>query len=232
MSRRTVTVWLLASAAVSLACGGGSSRVAYLREENARLRARLQVLDESARTGQAYADQLEGKPGAPPATLVYTAKDIEALAAKVLPYKMPARQFNSQLAGEFHVEGLTDIKLHAGNRITCRVHYRGVGIRFLGSVPKAYQAQVKRFVDGVKSGVVSELDVELSTSGNLLIARAKATGTALKKNRDRNNEARLTNELNTRVFRKALPIDAAIAGTGHEVFGVTTTQSHVAVVYR
>ena len=232
MSRRIFAVSLTVITALSLACGGASSRIASLREENARLRASIAVLDESARTGQAYADQLEGKAGAPPTTLVYTAKDIEQLAAKVLPYKMPAKQFHSQLAGEFHVEGLSDLKLLPGNRLTCRVHYRGVGIRFTGSVPPSYQAQVKRFVDGVKAGVVTELDVQLSTSGNLLIARARATGSALKKNRDRNNEARLTNELNARVFRKGLPIDVGITGAGNKVFGVTTTQTHVAVVYR
>jgi hypothetical protein len=130
------------------------------------------------------------------------------------------------------VERITDLQLHPGDRVTCRVHYRGVGIRYLGAVPGPYKAQLKRFVDGVQAGVTSDLDVQLSSSGSGVIARAHSKRTQLKKNRDPGNERRLNHELNTRVFRRGLGIDAAIAGAPHKLLGVTTTQTHVAVVYQ
>ncbi len=219
--------------ALCLACGGGqAARAAAMRDQNAKLKSQIAVADESARVGQAYADQLTGAAGAPPLSLVYTPADVQQMAAAVLPYKMSAKSFNSQLAGEIHVEQITDIRLHPGNRLTCRVHYRGVGIRVLASVPAPYQAEVKRFIDGVQAGVVSELEVTLNTSGNVVIARATAKRSALKKNRDSGNEARLTRELNDRVLRKGLAFDVGITGAAQKVFGVTTTQSHVVVVYR
>ncbi len=215
-----------------LACGGGAARATALREQNAKLRAQVAVADEAARVGRAYADQLTGAPGAPPLSFVFTPADVQKMASAVLPYRMPAKSIHSQLTGEILVESITDIRLHPGNRLTCRVHYRGVGIRVLASVPAPYQAEVKRFVAGVQAGVVSELDVTLGSSGNNVIARATAKRSALKRNRNAGNEARLTRELNDRVLRKGLAFDMAIAGAPQKVLGVTTTSSHVVVVYR
>jgi len=225
-----VTRLLAASfAAATLACGTSASRVKALQDQNRLLRAQVEATDQAARAGAAYAQQLEG--GGDGVTLLFTAEDIDRLAQGVLPYKMPAKQFNPQLSGEIHVERITNVRFLPGNRLTCQAHLRGVGIRVNAKVPQMYKAQVDNFLRGVASGVVTDLDVTLTWHGNALIARAEAKRSQMRQHRDASNEARLTREMNERALRRGLEFDLTPEGTGQKLQFVGTTATHLVVGY-
>lgn len=228
MSAKSSPVALFA--ALLLACGGGTKeRIATLQDQNRLLRGDVEAAGQAAAAADQYAQALTH--GGDTVELLLNAGDIDALSQKVLPYRIPARNFNSMVSGEVIVERITNVRFHPGNKLTCQVMMRGDRLRVTRSIPKAYQAEVKRFLDGVTAGVVTDLEVTLSQSGNSVLARAVAKRSTLKRNRDASNEAQLTRGMNQSALRKALTFDATPEGTAHRVRGVATTPSHVVVVY-
>lgn len=222
---------MLSALAVTCACGGASdNRARALQDENRRLRNDLTAADQALAGAMAYRQQLEA-PNTGSMSLLLNADDIDRLSQAALPHRIPAREFHSQVSGEVLVERVTNVRFYPGNKFTCQVHLRGVGLRFQGQIPAPYKAQVGRFLEGVMAGVVTDLDVTLTTQNNQLIARAVAKRSQMKRNHDASNASRLTQGMNDRALRKGLAFDLTPEGAPWKLKHVAMTATHLVLGY-
>ncbi|MBX5484335.1 MAG: hypothetical protein IRZ16_21140 [Myxococcaceae bacterium] len=225
-----VRLLLFVAVALSVACASGArSQISALQQENRTLRAGIEAADQAAKNAGDYARTLNAQGGT--LALALNGADLDALSQKVLPYRIPARSLNSMVTGNVVVERITGVRFYPGNKLTCQVFLRGENLRLTQSIPAAYKNQVARFLEGVTAGVVTDLEVTLTTQGQTVFARAVAKRSTLRKNRDASNEARLTQGMNESVLRKALDFDATVEGTPLELRGVATTPSHLVMLY-
>ncbi|AKJ06759.1 hypothetical protein ATI61_105269 [Archangium gephyra] len=218
-----------------LGTGCGTSAAARLRsaeQDNRLLTEEQQQLDRALQSVSRYTEGLRspGKAGRS-FSMYYTPAALEQLAAQLLPMRMPARSFDQRLLGEVVIERLSDVRFGPLNTLTCRAELRGDNIRYNGSVPKAYQAEVRKFQSGVAAGVVADLVVELSLGGdNTLMARAHASRTKLKANSSSQPEGMLRNAMNERVLRLPFVFELTLP-SGGAPRGMVLTANHLVVTY-
>lgn len=224
---------LVAWAVASTGCGtSAATRLRSAEQDNRLLTEEQQQLDRALQSVSRYTEGLRssGKAGRS-FSMYYTPAALEQMAAQLLPMRMPARTFDQQLLGEVVIERISDVRFGPLNTLTCRAEMRGDNIRYNGSVPKAYQAEVRKFQSGVAAGVVADLVVELSMGGdNALMARAHASRTKLKANSSSQSEGMLRNALNERVLRLPFTFDLTVPGGGAPR-GMVLTANHLVVTY-
>ncbi|WNG60543.1 hypothetical protein F0U59_41930 [Archangium gephyra] len=224
---------LVAWAVASTGCGtSAATRLRSAEQDNRLLTEEQQQLDRALQSVSRYTEGLRssGKAGRS-FSMYYTPAALEQMAAQLLPMRMPARTFDQQLLGEVVIERISDVRFGPLNTLTCRAEMRGDNIRYNGSVPKAYQAEVRKFQSGVAAGVVADLVVELSVGGdNALMARAHASRTKLKANSSSQSEGMLRNALNERVLRLPFTFDLTLPGGGAPR-GMVLTANHLVVTY-
>ncbi|MFE8601758.1 hypothetical protein [Archangium violaceum] len=224
---------LVAWAVASMGCGtSAATRLRSAEQDNRLLNEEQQQLDRALQSVSRYTEGLRssGKAGRS-FSMYYTPAALEQMAAQLLPMRMPARTFDQQLLGEVVIERISDVRFGPLNTFTCRAEMRGDNIRYNGSVPKAYQAEVRKFQSGVAAGVVADLVVELSMgSDNSLMARAHASRTKLKANSSSQSEGMLRNALNERVLRLPFTFDLTLPGGGAPR-GMVLTANHLVVTY-
>ncbi|KFA93474.1 hypothetical protein [Archangium violaceum] len=224
---------LVAWAVASTGCGtSAATRLRSAEQDNRRLTEEQQQLDRALQSVSRYTEGLRssGKAGRS-FSMYYTPAALEQMAAQLLPMRMPARTFDQNLLGEVVIERVSDVRFGPLNTLTCRAEMRGDNIRYNGSVPKAYQAEVRKFQSGVAAGVVADLVVELSMGGdNALMARAHASRTKLKANSSSQSEGMLRNALNERVLRLPFTFDLTLPGGGAPR-GMVLTANHLVVTY-
>jgi hypothetical protein len=219
----------------ALGSGCGTSAAARLRsaeQDNRLLTEEQQQLDRALQSVSRYTEGLRspGKAGRA-FSMYYTPAALEQMAAQVLPMRMPARSFDQKLLGEVIIERISDVRFGPLNTLTCRAEMRGDNIRYNGSVPKAYQAEVRKFQSGVAAGVVADLVVELSVGGdNTLMARAHASRTKLKAHSNSQAEGMLRNAMNERVLRLPFVFDLTLP-SGGVPRGMVLTVNHLVVAY-
>ena len=209
-----------------------ASRLRAAEKENQRLTQQVQDADRALQSVSAYTEELRS-PGKSGRTfhLYFTPAALEQQASRVLPMRMPARGFHEKLSGDVIVERLYDIRFGPGNTLNCRALLRGDNVRYTGSVPKAYQAEVRRFQSGVEAGVVADLVVDLSLSDTSLVARASATRTKLQANSSANAEGMLRQQVNERALRLPFTFDLTIQGAGAVPRRMVLTANHLVVTY-
>ncbi|MCY1081237.1 hypothetical protein [Archangium lansingense] len=210
-----------------------ATRMRQAEKENQRLTQELGETDRALQSVSAYTEELRspGKAGRS-FTMYYSPAALEQMASQLLPMRMAARNFHKQLQGEVIIERISDVRFGPLNTLTCRAEMRGDNIRYTGSVPKAYQAEVRKFQSGVAAGVVADLVVELSISSeNALVARANATRTRLKANSNSQAEGMLRDAMNERVLRLPFAFDLTIQGGNAVPRRMVLTANHLAVTY-
>jgi hypothetical protein len=209
-----------------------TSRLRAAERKNQRLTQQLQDTDRALQSVSAYTEELRspGKAGRS-FNLYFTPASLEQQASRVLPMRMPARSFHEKLQGDVIVERLYDIRFGPGNTLTCRALLRGDNVRYTGSVPKPYQAEVRRFQSGVAAGVVADLVVELSLNGTSLVAQASAMRTKLQAHSSANAEGMLRQQVNERALRLPFTFDLTIQGAGAVPRRMVLTANHLVVTY-
>jgi hypothetical protein len=211
--------------------GSVEDRVAAAQRENARLKFEVDATEKANSGMRDYTKELESGSG-PAYALYFTDNDLQAFARKAMPYRIPASSFNKQLQGTIVVDRLYDFAFHAGNRMTAKMDMRGQNIRFTGDVPDFAKGQVKDFIEGVEAGVIADLDITLTISGQRLKALAQCTNTKLKKNSSSSNEGRLKDEMNKRALKDPLDFDLRISGYTARLDRVIVTANHLVVGYK
>lgn len=206
-------------------------RVRNLEAENKRLRFEVDATEKANEAHRDYLAELSGNQPQPFFAIYYSENDLAQLARQSVPYRIPARSFNSKLQGTITVERVYDFKFLAGNKMTCKMDLRGRGIKYTGDVPDFAKGMVKDFIEGVESGVIADLDVTISLQGQRLKALAQATKTKLKKNSNDSNESRLRDEMNKRALKDPFDVDLRISGYTQRVERVVVTGNHLVVGY-
>jgi hypothetical protein len=209
-----------------------ATRLRAAEKENQRITQQSQDMDRALQSVSAYTEELRapGKAGRS-FNMYFTPASLEQLASRVLPLRMPARGFHEKLTGDVIVERLSDIRFGPANTLTCRALLRGDNVRYTGSVPKAYQAEVHRFQSGVAAGVLADLVVELSLSDTSLVARANAMRTKLQAHSNSNAEGMLRQQMNERALRLPFTFDLTIQGSGAVPRRMVLTAQHLVVTY-
>lgn len=222
----------LALASAGCCCRGSvQDRVNAAQRENARLKFEVDATEKANAGMRDYAKEL-GSGAGPAYALYFTDNDLQGFARKATPYRIPAKSFNNQLEGTIVVDRVYDFTFQPGNRMTAKMDLRGQNIRFTGSVPDFAKAQVKDFIEGVEAGVIADLDITLTHSGQRLKALAQCTKTKLKKNSSSSNEERLKDEMNKRALKDPLDFDMRISGYTVRLDRVVVTGNHLVVGYK
>jgi hypothetical protein len=224
-----LALWALCGAG----CASGAARVRSAELENQRLTRELEATSRALQSVTSYAEELRapGKAGRS-FSMYYSPAALQQLASQLFPMKMAARSFHQQLDGDVIIERLTDVRFGPANTLTCKALMRGENIRYTGSVPKAYQQEVRKFQSGVAAGVVVDLLVELSLgSDNTLQAHAHASHTRLNANSSPNSESMLRQQMNERVLRTPFVFDLTIPGGNAVPRRMVLTANHLVVTY-
>lgn len=202
-------------------------------QQNSALRFQVDAAEQANKAAREYLGELSGGGDKAPAELVlyFAATDIVSQSAKILPYRIPAHDFNDQLAGDIVVQSVSDVTFWAGNRLHCRLHMRGEGVRYTGQVPNMYKAEVQRFTEGVAAGVIADLDVTLTSTANNLKALSVCTEAHLLRNDSATYDSQLKDQLNQRALQTPLYFDMSIAGLPARLTRVLVTGNHVVVGY-
>lgn len=219
-------------------CGAGcatdpATRMRTAEKENQRLTRELEDTNRALQSVTAYTEELRspGKAGSS-FSMYYSPAALERMASQLLPMKMAARNFHKQLEGDVIIERISDIRFGPANTLTCRALMRGENIRYTGSVPKAYQNDVRKFQAGVAAGVVADFVVELSLgSDNALLARAHASHTRLNANSNATSEGMLRDQMNERVLRSPFAFELSIPGGNAVPRRMVLTANHLVVTY-
>lgn len=230
LSLGLLALWAAAGAGCAM---DPATRMRLAQKENQRLTQELEETDRALQSVTGYTEELRspGKAGRS-FTMYYTPASLAQMASQLLPMRMAARNFHKQLQGEVIIERISDVRFGPLNTLTCRAEMRGDNIRYTGSVPKAYQAEVRKFQSGVASGVVADFTVELSMSReNALVARARATRTRLKANSSSQAEGMLRDAMNDRVLRLPFVFELTIQGSSAVPRRMVLTANHLAVTY-
>lgn len=206
-------------------------RVRSLEAENSRLRFEVDATEKANQSHRDYLAELSGNQPEPFYAMYYSESDLTNLARKSVPYRIPAKSFNSKLQGTITVERVYDFKFLPGNKMTCKMDLRGQSIKYTGQVPDVAKGMVRDFIEGVESGVVADLEVTVSLQGQRLKALARATKTKLKRNSNASNEERLRDEMNKRALKDPLDVDLRIHGYTQRVERVVITGNHLVVGY-
>ena len=230
---RNIALLAGSMALLSGCCCKGSleDRVSAAQRENSRLKFEVDAT-EKANTGMRdYTAELAAGTG-PAYALYYSESDLQVFARKAVPYRIPAKSFNSQLKGTIVIDRVYDFAFLPGNRMTCKMDLHGQNIEFTGSVPDFAKKQVKDFIEGVEAGVIADLVVSLTHSGSKVRALAECTKTHLKKNSSSSNEDRLKDEMNKRALKDPVNFDVRIAGYAANLERVVVTGNHLVIGYR
>lgn len=230
LSLGLLVLWALAGAGCAT---NPATRLRSAERDNQRLTEEKEALDRALQSVSQYTEELRspGKTGRS-FSMYYTPAALEQLASQLLPMRMAARNFDQKLQGDVIIERITDVRFGPLNTLTVRAEMRGENIRYTGSVPKAYQAEVRKFTSGVASGVVADFVVELSMSGsNALVARAHASRTKLKSNSNGQAEGMLRNAMNERVLRLPFAFELTIQGSSAVPRRMVLTANHLVVTY-
>ncbi|HEX8820578.1 MAG TPA: hypothetical protein VF794_11680 [Archangium sp.] len=230
---RALRLGLVLGALVGTGCATNpATRMRSAEKENQRLTQQLQDADRALQSVNAHLGELRSPGGSGRSfSMYYTPASLEQLASQVLPMRMAARNFHQKLQGDVIVERISDIRFGPSNTLTCRALLRGENVRYTGSVPKPYQAEVRRFQEGVAAGVMADLVVELSLSDTGLRARAHATRTKLKAHSSANSEGMLREQVNERALRVPFTFDLTVQGTGAVARRMVLTANHLVVTY-
>ncbi|WP_164009761.1 hypothetical protein [Pyxidicoccus trucidator] len=230
---RGATWALLAVAALLGGCAVDPRvRMKSLEDENRQLTREVQAADQAVQASASYLAELQSPAKAGGAfSLYFTPEALERMAAQMVPYRMPGRDFNSKLKGEIIVERVTDFQFLSRNRLRCKAHLRGEKVKYTGSVPSFAKGQVKDFEQAVTKGAIADLEVQLTLDGARVLARAEATEIRLRAKRDSSAESRLQSEMNKSALRLPLVFDMTLQANGAVPRRLLVTGNHVVVTY-
>lgn len=220
-------------ALTGLGCASGALRLQKAQQDNQRYTQELEATSRALQSVNASLADLRS-PGAsgPSFSLYYSPAAIEQLAGQMLPLRMAARGFHPQLQGDVVIDRVFDVRFSERNTLTCQALMHGENIRYTGSVPKMYEAEVRKFQSGVAAGVVANVVVELELSaGSTLLARAHATRAKLKANSSPSAENTLRDEMNGRVLRTPFTFDLTLQGSTAVPRRMVLTANHLVVTY-
>ncbi|MBN1207127.1 MAG: hypothetical protein JXB05_19735 [Myxococcaceae bacterium] len=207
-------------------------RVRRLEDEQRSLTLAVQAADQSIQSASTYATEVRSPgQGGPTFSLYFTPAMLEQLSSQMLPYRAPARDFHSKLAGEIIVERLSGLRFISRNRLMGTLHLRGVNVRYTGSVPGFAKKQVQDFQKAIAHGAVADLEVQLTLDGNVVRAKARALAARLVSKRDGTAEGMLRDEMNKRALRSPLSFDMSIAGSSAAPRRLMVTGNHVVITY-
>lgn len=226
------SLWGLCALA-GLGCASSAARLQKAQQDNQRYTQELEATKRSVESITAYLADLRS-PGAsgPSFSLYHSPAALEQLAGQMLPLRMAARSFHPQLQGDVVIDRLFDVHFNERNTVTCQVLMHGENIRYTGSVPKMYAAEVRKFQSGVAAGVVANVVVELSLGADhALVARARATRTKLKAHSNAGAENTLRDEMNGRVLRTPFRFDLSLQGSTAVPSRMALTANHLVVTY-
>jgi hypothetical protein len=224
---------VLLALAVSGCAVSPATRLGVAEKEQQRLAQELASTELRLQGVNAYLEQLRspGKAGRS-FSMYFTPASLEQLASQLLPMRMGARNFHTQLEGEVIVERLYEVRFGPMNTLTCKALLRGAdNLRYTGKVPKGYEAELRKFQDGVRSGVVADMTVELSLSDTTLEARARATQTKLQSHSNSMAEGKLREQMNERTLRTPFTFDMSIPGSGAVPRRMVLSANHLVVTY-
>lgn len=221
---------LLVIAGVGLGCGSAAtSQLRSVTEDNRSIKNDLDSINGAVNGSRAFvADAATGNPNA--LYLQYSAADLQNMAARMVPYTIPARDIDSQMTGEIIVERVSDFAFAPGNQLGCKLHLRGNNVKYTGFVPAGYQAQLKAYQSAMANGWIADLAVELFLNASSLSARANTTRVQFKGPADRSMESRVKQAMNERALKGAIFIDVALPGWQPQHVFLTST--HAMVGYR
>ena len=230
MSAR-VMGWV-AAAFLTGCAGDPRARMKSLEDENRQLTRQGQLASQAAQASASYVEEMKSPAKAGGAfSLYFTPESLERMAAQSVPHRIPGKDFNSKLRGEVIVERLSDFRFLSRNRLTCKAHMRGEGIKYTGNVPSFAKGQVKDFEQAVTKGAIADLEVRLELDGPNVLARAQATAIRLKAKRDSSAESQLQDEMNKKALRLPLVFNMTIDGSGAVPRRLMVTGNHVIVTY-
>lgn len=230
--RRLLLGWLGAGLLVGSGCAT-AARLDKAEQTQQRFQRELGDTQRALQSVNAYVADLRS-PGAsgPSFNLYYSPASLEQLASQLLPLRMVARTFQAELDGDVVLDRVYDIRFGPLNTFTCQALLHGENIRYTGSVPAAYQAQVRQFQAGVAAGVVMDLSVQLSLSGDhALVALARAGRARLKTNSTPNFESTLREQVNERVLKTPFSFDVSIQGSRAVPRRMVLTANHLVLTY-
>ncbi|MFP2913287.1 hypothetical protein ACLESD_51465 [Pyxidicoccus sp. 3LFB2] len=225
--------WMLAAAALLGGCAADPRvRMKSLDDEHRQLTREFQAADQAVQASASYLAELQAPAKAGGTfSLYFTPQALERMAAQMVPYRMPGRDFNSKLKGEIIVERVSDFQFLSRNRLRCKAHLRGEKVKYTGSVPSFAKGQVKEFEQAVTKGAIADLEVQLTLDGARVLARAEATDIRLKAKRDSSAESRLQSEMNKKALRQAVVFDMTLQSNGAVPRRLMVTGNHVVVTY-
>jgi hypothetical protein len=224
---------LLATAALLGGCASDPrARLKSLEDEHRQLTREVQAADQAVQASTSYLAELQSPAKAAGAfSLYFSPEALERMAAQMVPYRMPGRDFNSKLQGTIIVERVSDFRFLSRNRLRCKAHLRGEKVKYTGSVPSFAKGQVKEFEQAVTKGAIADLEVQLSLDGARVLARAEATDIRLKAKRDSSAESRLQSEMNKKALRLPVVFDMTLQANGAVPRRLLVTGNHVVVTY-
>jgi hypothetical protein len=209
-----------------------ATRLRYAQQEQQRIAREMEGVDRQLQAQQAYLESLRNPGQAPRSfSMYYSPAALEQLASRLMPIRMPAREFHPQASGTIIIERLYDIRFVGPSKLTCKLFMRGENVGYTGSVPSSYAGQIRMFQQGVAAGVDVDLDVQLTLEGTTLGARAQATDTRLRANRGSRGESMLQSEMNKRALRASLLFDLNIPGSPLPPRHVVVTPNNLVVTY-
>lgn len=212
-----------------------ATQIKQLKRENATLQAKLDAAHQQEEAAELYTRMLSGD-GVRDSlfAIVYPDNELARLANEILPYSIPARDFDKKLRGEIIVERMTDFELLPGNRIRSLAHIRGVGIDYRGNIPDAYKAHVSRFKAGIARGAIVKLEsvLVLDARSQRVAIHSRCLDATLKKNSTDLYENQLVAGMNQRALRKPIYVSVAVEGRSSRSQSLLVTGNQVVVIYR
>jgi predicted small secreted protein len=230
MGRRIVLTIL--ALALLQACGGPNlqQQVAGLKADNAEKKGRIKNLKASAKYLEDYAQALEQGKMEGAHYVLLTTQEVKAVGKKAfIAYAFPANQVHSKIQGTFTITDVKDVELMPGGKVMFRLLIKGKNVKLNAKIPASHK---KKFIAGVKAGMVIDVVVSLSLGqGGAVVARPKATAVKLLKN----NDSLYTNNIKGAINKKykkdkhLIPVKPKGGMTPRAVF---TTRNHVVIAYR
>lgn len=213
-------------------CGGPSleQQVAGLKADNAAKKGRIKQLKSSAKFLEDYAQALEQGKMEGAHYVLLTPQEIKAVGKKAfISYSLPANKVHSKIQGTFVITDVKAVDLMPGGKVKFKLLIKGKNVKLNAKIPASHK---KKFIAGVKAGMVIDVVVSLDLNQNgVVVARPKATSVALLKN----NDSLYTNNIKGAINKKykkdkhLIPVKPKGGMTPRAVF---TTRNHVVIAYR
>ena len=201
-----------------------------LKADNSAKKGRIKKLKKSTKFLEDYTQALESGTLNDAHYVLLTPQELKAVGKKAfIKYKFPASRVHSKIKGTFVITDVKAVELMPGGRVKFVLLIKGKDVKLKAKIPAGHK---KKFIAGVKAGMVIDVVVSLDLNQNgVVVARPKATAVKMLKN----NDSLYTNNIKGAINQKykkdkhLIPVKPKGGMIPRAVF---TTRNHVVIAYR